>query len=305
MVSMKYAIIMLMMFGLLFPSVCTPPPVQVVSLDEQKYQCNRYGDPRSNFEVLSINFKNADDAQGRSLAANVDNIKAWLMTRWALPDENFPVKCKVVLTPSREVFKELFGKEPPQYRIAREPSGQAKELSVWLSADDPRCRTSSLSNTLTEICLQEWEARHGKVGYWVHRGMPIVNGDLPSFRQKLGNLCLIYDKDLKVYWSKEILSMTPEVLAKHPPESAAWFDSESAAFLHMLYKEFGARKFNTFLAQCRTTDPEAVLKSVYGFNSYAECDGAFKQYMFKLSSDIAGRGKMVTPNSYLTWPLAR
>lgn len=256
---------------------------------------NRYADDKSSFEVLSL-----DDEKGRYLYDNIDSIKAWIMVRWALANDQFPAKCKVMVVPSKDVFKELFGKDAPQYRVSRDSANKIQELTVWVTTDDPHWHTGNLTRTLTEVSLQNYEAKQGKIGYWAHRGFAVLNGDIATIRQMLGNLAIVFQRDTKIYWSKEILNMTPDVLAKHPIESSIWFDNESAAFCLMLFKEYGAKKFNDFLSQSRE-GPEAALKNVYGFKSYADCDLAFKAYMKKISDDITGKGT-VPPNSALTWP---
>jgi hypothetical protein len=263
-------------------------------------QWNRYTDAQSNFEILSL-----DDQQGKYLYDNLDNLKAWVLTRWALPNEAFPTKCKVIVVSNKDQFKEFFAKESPQYRVTKDANGQIKELTIWLSSDTPHWNTGVLTKVLTEVCLQNFEVKNGKVDFWVHRGMSVVNGDLSSLRQSLGNLSLIFQKNLPIYSTKDLLEMTPETLAKHPSEVSVWYESESACFLLMLYKEFGPRKFNAFLSQSRTTGPEAALRSVYGFNAYADVDIAFRNYMFNLSNEITGKGQQVTPNSSITWELPR
>jgi hypothetical protein len=211
------------------------------------------------------------------------------------------VKCKVVCVPNREMFSEFFGKDSPQWRVKKE-GGRVTELTVWVAADDPHWNTSSLSRAITEVSLDAYESQHNqKLGLWARRGMAALNGDLPSVRQRLGNLYLVFDKGLKVSWSKELLEMTQESLAKQPADAAAWYDSESACLCLMLYKEYGPRKFNEFLVKSQS-GPEAALREVYGWQSYADCDAALKKYMYNLACDITGRGQRVTPNSYLTWP---
>jgi hypothetical protein len=277
-----------------------PVPATTAYIPEDQLknmQWNRYSSNNSNFEVLSI-----DDQKGKYLYDNIDQIKSWAMVRWALANDNYGIKCKVICVPTQAMFKEFFGKDAPQWRVKKD-GNQITELTIWVASDDPHWNTTQLTKAITELSLDVYEAKHNqKIGLWARRGMSTLNGDLPAVRQKLGNLYLVFDKDIKVYWSKELLEMTPDVLAKHPTDSAAWYDAQAACFCLMLYKEHGAKKFNQFLTQCQS-NPEAALRDVYGYQSYAECDTVFKRYMYNLSCDITGRGQKVTPNSYLTWPL--
>lgn len=269
----------------------------VTLTDDPKWY--RYTDAKNNFEVLSL-----DDARGKYLYENADIIKAWALTRWALPNDNFPIKCKLIAVQNRATFKEYFGKDAPQYRVTKDSSGQIREVVIWIALDDPRWHTQHLSKMVTEVSLQNFEAKHSvKLGYWAHRGMGTLNSDLPTIRQTLGNTNLIFQKDIKVYWSKELLSMTPEILSKHPAESSAWYDNQAAAFCLMLWKEHGSKKFNDFLLLSAAGNPEGALATVYGFKSYDDCDQVYKKYLFDLSNDLTGRGTKVTPNSALTWPV--
>src|SRR3954468_22917289 len=112
---MKYVATLLVGLALLLPALAIfsqPSSIAhsgtVVSFNDPKYQCNRYGDPKSNFEILSIvTTGSPDDPRGQYLNANVDEIKNWILTRWAFPNNQFDVKCKVIVTPTKDVFKEL------------------------------------------------------------------------------------------------------------------------------------------------------------------------------------------------------
>jgi hypothetical protein len=267
-------------------------PPQITDPEIKGLQWNRY--ETSNFEILSI-----DKNQGDYLVANIEQIKSWLYMRWGLQDINFTPKCRVVCVPSKALFIKLFGKSDSCYRI------DDKQAIIWLSLEDLRWKTSVVPKLLTEVCLQKLEKQTGqKFGIWVHSGMSVLNSDVPQIRQNIGNINLVYTKDLKVFWSKEILLMTQDILNKQDSAAKAWFEPECAAFCLMLIKEFGSLKFNQFLVASQI-NPESALQTVYGFKGFDDFDSSFKRYMYNISCDLTGQGQKVTPNSYITWPLSQ
>jgi hypothetical protein len=291
---MKYFIAILLALGLatttfIGTSEDTIQTSQIVSFQEPKLQWNRY--TNSNFEILSI-----DDSKGQYLNENIIPIKSWLITRWGFHNVGFTTKCRLVVTSTDKDFREFFSKDSPQCKVTN------NEIVIWLSAENPRWNTSVITKVMTEVVLQEIENKQNvKLGFWVHRGMPVLNGDLPSVRQNFGNLSILSQKNIRAYGTKDIVTMTSDLLSKQPPEIAAWYDGQSAALMLMLIKEYGGvSKFNTFIT---SPDPEIALKNIYGINSYADCDVLLNRFISNLSTDIIGQGKRVPPNSYFTWPI--
>lgn len=262
------------------------PPPPIVDPEIKDLQWNRY--ETANFEILSI-----DKTQGDYLVTNIEQLKSWICLRWGFKDVNFNSKCRVVCIPTKALFVKLFGSQDSCYRV------DDKQAVVWLSLEDSHWKTSIVPKLLTEICLQNIERQTGrKFPLWVHSGTAMLDIDLPQIRQNLGNINYIYTKDLKVSWSKEIFTMTPDTLNKQNSVVKVWFDPECAALCLMLVKEFGLQKFNQFIA---SSDPEIALQTVYGFKSYDDFNLNFKKYMYNLSCDIIGQGQKIPPNVYFTW----
>lgn len=262
------------------------PPKPDPSLRWHKYNSK-------NFEVLGIN-----ETDAAYLSANLENIKSWILSRWGFPDIQFSVPCRIVCVSDKETFKSFFGREPQCYRIQRDKNGFISEMVIWLNLEGNRWNVGDVPRALTEICLQQSETKTGKLGFWAHRGMTVLNGDFKSIRSHIGMLNQAFVQDTPIYWSKEILLMDEAKLANNSAKS--WYDAEAAVFCLMLYKEFGPIKFKQFLVESQK-DPEAAIKSVYGFSSLDAFDSSFKHYVFNLSSDVVGKGQEITPNQYFTW----
>jgi len=261
--------------------------------DIRSLKWNKYN--TKNFEILGI-----DNSQAVYLNANLENMKSWILVRWGLPDVQFNIPCRIICVPNKELYQAFFAKETQCYRVVRDKNGSIVEMAIWLNLDSSHWTTGDVPRALTEVCLQQAEAQTGKLGLWAHRGTALLNGDLGTIRSYLGALNQAFIQDTPIFWSKEILLMDESKLANN--SAKAWYDAEATAFCLMLYKEFGPIKFRQFLLESQK-DPEAALKSIYGFKDYEDFNSSFKRFMFALSSDIVGKGQQLTPNSYLTWPL--
>lgn len=249
----------------------------IQSKDQSQFQWNRY--ETVSFEVFSI-----DDVQGRQISNNVEFIKFWIFWRWGMKDIEWSNKCKIMVVPTRELFVKIFAKDKSSCKY------DSKGSAIWICTEDARWATDVLPKLMTEVSLKEFEAKFNtKFGFWAHRGMAVLNGNLVELKTTLS-----FSGDFIL--SKVMLTMTPEQYIKLSEPNRLKFDSQCAAFCLMLRKEYGLSKFLDYLGQSRN-DPENSL-GLFNFNNYAVVDNVLFNYIENLSKDIR---QQRTPNSYLSW----
>lgn len=237
-----------------------------------------------NFIILSI-----DPEQGWYLVQNVELIKSWLLSRWNLPDVNFSVKCKIVATPDAATLKKLFNFDQPYGEVKRDTQGRIASSSVWISFNS-RPLDSLLSSSLTLPVLYEVRGQtQAQFGFWVFRGMNIMNRPTPEIRDMLSRL----DQQKKVFSVKDILGMNEAGWLALKPEERPIFDRESAALMLLLRKEMGEFNLLQFLF---SPGNEAAIRDKLGYANIAELDGALKRFMTFLAIDIRSNR---TPDDYL------
>lgn len=273
--------------GITFSSEDPAVAVEVVDPDLKNMQWNRY--TTENFTILSI-----DDIQGKWLAANIEGIKSWCITRWGFPDFKFTKECRVMCIPNRDVMKKLFNLTESRCEIRRK-DGQIEMTVLWLILDDKPSR--SIPVQLTAVCMAEFESRHNvRMPWFAQRGTALLNSTLPEVRAHLAGLASDLTKGTPVFPCEVMFTMTQDDYVKQTADSRRVFDHQSVALCLMLRKEFGEAKMQGFYRLSNKNKPEDVLKLVYRFNGFQHFDSSYGRYMRDLSKDIISNR---TPDSYL------
>lgn len=248
-----------------------------------------------NFTVHSI-----DVDQGKYLFNNIEQMKTWTFERWGLADIRFtsetanepnakPIpQVKVFCAPDAVTMKKLFNMES-SFGETRVENGKIKISHLWLVLDVKPSEVIPAS--LTVIALKEYEQQtNKKFGWWVHRGMPVLNMTLPQIRGNIVTIEGALGKDSGMFFSKALLEMTEENWKSQSPELKRLFDSQAATMCLLVRKEFGQDNFHAMMNQ------QASFQTVLGFRDNAELDATFKRYMVYLTQDIR---QNKTPNDYL------
>lgn len=239
---------------------------------------NRY--TTSNFVVVSI-----EDAQGKWLSENLEQIKTWCLTRWGFNDLSFKKECRIFCVPNRSLFKKLFNLEQSKFEIR-------DELTViWLVLDEKP--TIAIPPLITSVCLYEFEVKNGvTLPLWFKKGSAQLNTSIPNIHKKLDQFSENVKKDTPIYGCDKLFTFTEEEYKT----DKILFDQESMILCLMLRKEFGEAKLQGYLRIVNNNDPQDVLKFVYGFSDYSHFEKQFYVYMKDLSKDIKDDK---TPSSYL------
>lgn len=241
----------------------------------------------TNFTILSI-----DEAQGKYLFENIEQMKKWALTRWGLPDIKFSAQCKVLCVPNKDLMKKLFRLENSQGEIRRNQDGSLSLTVLWLVLDGKPAEV--IPPSLTMVCLAELEqSQRMRVPFWAVRGMSALNGTLPQIRNDLSALGGHLGKDDRMYFGTKLFAMTEDEWKKSDGELRMLYDRQAAALCLLLRKEFGQNNFHKFMS---TNSSEQDLNNVYGFRGYDEFNRTFERYMLNLSRDIQGSR---TPDDYL------
>lgn len=247
-----------------------------------------------NFVVCALN-----NTQAQYLHNHLESVKSWIYARWGLPDIKFSAECRLICVDDRELYKKMFNLEKSLVERRNDEGGRIKMTVIFLLIEDSPSKTVPVP--LTEACLGEFEQQYQvRFGLWAHRGMARLNGTLPDIRQGVAELHQVVNQDKGVYLSKGLFSITPEEYAKAEVGQQELYDKSAVCLCLLLRKEFGQDKFLQFL-KAGQSDPQAALKSVYGFTSYEHFDKSLQRYMKDIASDAVGarpdRPKL--PDSYL------
>lgn len=274
-----------------FPSeVRQETTITVADKDIQGKQWNRWTSGR--FVVCSLN-----DAQAKFLHDNLDKIKEWELTRWGLADVPMSAECRLICVDDKQLYKKLFNIDQTKVEVRRDGNGRINLIVIFFLLDDKPART--VPGPLTEAVLAEYEQAQGaKFGWWAHRGMALLNGQISDIREHLADLHQYTSNDQKMYFGRGLLTMTEDQYNKETAENRRLFDNCAMTLCLLLRKEFGQDKLLQFLV---AKDPEAALRRIYGFESVDQFDASFKHYMIDLTSDVVGahKDRPVTPDSYL------
>jgi len=250
----------------------------------------------NNFVILSI-----DEKQGRWLFDNIENIKAQLLSRWGLPNIDFPKReyvkgispepgCMILCVPNKEIMQKLWRRNKPFSEVREEDGKIVLNFSVLLLEDG---FSKSIHKEITPICLKELEHRiGGNFGFWAYRGIAGLNRSPAQIRGDITKLERIYKVNRLIFFSKLMFEMTEDRMHKFPGHREL-YDSEAMVLCLLLRKEFGQRKFLEFLTSDGTEDD--FLK-IYKFDSLDDFDLVLKRYIGYLGKDVeAGE----TPDNYL------
>lgn len=242
-----------------------------------------------NFEILSIS-----KDQGIYIYQNVEYLRKWVLERWSIKPVDYAVKCKIIITPDKDTYVKLFKKDKVGY------VSDGKSNTIWLYAE-PRWNIDSLPKTLTAISIAEFERKHNVTfSLWLKEGMGLLNTSVPNIKANLIQLTDAFGKDNACFWSKDLLSMTPDKLTKYEAKHINLFDKEAAVLCLYLMKDNGPLTFTNMLGTftSKGANPLDALNKI-GFTDYEKFDVVFYKYMYGLVTEINNKK---TPDSYLTWP---
>ena len=241
------------------------------------------------FSIISL-----DDRQGEWIAANIEEMKTWCLTRWGLPTFEFSNECRIHCVPNKSMLKKYFNLDEGYVEIRRKDS-EIEISAIWLAFDDNPGRL--IPPYLTSVCLAEFEEKHQiRLGWWFKRGLTGLNSSLFDIRSRLSFLSGKVEKDEPMFMAEKIFLVTEQQYDEFSPEKRKLFDAEAMYLCLLLRKEFGQVKMHSFVKLCDQQQPHQALKAIYRFDSYQEFDASFMRYIRDLSSDII---KSKTPDSYL------
>jgi len=244
-----------------------------------------------NFVVCSLS-----NSKAKYLHDNLENVKTWLYQRWGMYDIDFEAECKLICVDDPELFKKLFRLERSVVEIRRDADGKIKETVAFLLLNEPPSET--LPMPLTEICLAEFEQEYDiRFGWWVHRGMAVLNSTVPHIRKSIAEQMKTLANDEPTFFSKSLMNTTEDDYNSFSVEKKQMFDRSAMMMCLMLKKEFGTTKFQEVMKGTAVgSNVGAALKSQLGFEDYNKFDRSFKRYMSDLFDDVVANR---TPDSYL------
>lgn len=253
-----------------------PTPIGPNHLEE-KMVWNRW--TTKNFTILSIS-----DSQGEFLHRNIENIKAWSLDRWGLPNVDFTKECRIFCAPDRATMLKLFNVEEPYAEIQQEIT------YLWLVLDGKPAEV--IPSALTIISLHEYELRmKRKFNWWAIRGMANLNLTYSQIKSK------ILSSNTSTFSSKRMFNMTQEEWQKMPNNEKVAFDLQALGLCLLIRKEYGQ---NNFLCIATSDGSEQQVGYFLGFNDlgnvYNEFDSIYNRYIGYLIIDVKS-GK--TPNNYI------
>jgi hypothetical protein len=181
---------------------------------------NRY--ETDNFTILSI-----DKKQGENLFRNIENIKKDCLSRWGLKDASLSKDCRIMLAPSKELLKRLFGLQ--SYRI----EFRDDVVAIWLDVEDMNLFDNSVREAVTEVCLRDLDPSLSFVAF---KGMSELNTSSDNIKN-------IISRVSETQSGTNFLKVTEKDYQKMNQENKDKFNTDSLVFCLMLKKEFGESKF--------------------------------------------------------------
>lgn len=240
-----------------------------VQPEPKALQWNRY--VTANFEILSL-----DDAQGRYLSQNIENIKTWILWRWGIKDTDFSAKCKIMCVPTQDLYEKLFNKKKSAWKVDK------TGFNIWLITDGVKWNTK-LPEQLTEVVLSNFESIYKmKFPIWSRRGMSVLNGRIEDIKSLL--------PFVSGFSAVTFFSTTQESYQKMSDDQKFTFDAQAAYFCLWIRKEINGKIFLDFINGSLFGQERSL--SILQLTSYADCDLKFKGYLEKFPGNS---------DQYFTW----
>ena len=249
-------------------------PIQALSPSEKDYGIdkdsikdllwNRY--QTDNFTILSI-----DNAQGRELFKNIEDIKKECLNRYGFKNTVLSKDCRIMLTPSKELFKRLFGLQSPRIEF------RGDVVAVWLDSENSEEFNNSVKEVITEVCLRDLNS---KSSFVVSKGMSKLNTSVNNVKSIIGRVS-------ETQPGTDFIKVTEKDYQKMNQENKDKFDTESLVFCLMLKKEFGESKFLEYFFDKN--------EKIYGFDSKS-LNSSYNRYYRDIFNELK---KNNIPNSYL------
>jgi len=238
-----------------------------------------------NFTIHSIDFD-----QGEYLFHNIEQIKAWCLKRWGLPDIQFGSECRIFCAPNVEMMQKLFNING-SYGEVREVDGKITISYLWLILDGRPAEV--VPSALTMICLKEFNSQFNlNLGWWLYRGMSVLNGNVSQIKRNVA----LAGAPKTLAWKPSVhdfFAITEAEWKKLTPENKQIFDAKAAVLCLFIRKEYGQKKFHYFL---KYDNYEHDISDYMGFNKLPEFDGALTRFTGFLAEDVK---RNTTPESYL------
>lgn len=232
-----------------------------------------------NFEILSLN-----DHYGAQVAAQIESLKSWTLTRWGLPDIPYRKPCQILCVPDVTTLRKAFRITQPY----AESTGTF--AACWVVTDQTMMH--SLPIFLTEIGLSAYESQHQvRIGYWARRGMSILSGNSAHVKTLLAPIAPHIAANRRIFFSEPLFTLKKESVVRSSEENMTLFDREAAILCLMLRREFGQRRFLILLVD---SSPNSLYAAT-GYRGYSQFDSAFKRYLFYSARDMASNNM---PDSY-------
>jgi len=253
-------------------------------------QWNRW--TTKNFVICSIN-----NNQAQYLSNNLEDLKTWIYTRWGFSDMNFNSECSLICVDNIKLYEKFFRIKESKVEIRRKKDSKNIELSVVFLLLN-KSPSQTIPAPITEVCISEFEQKNKLVfGWWAHRGISLLNENIPGIREKLKTVHTDLSQGKPMYFTKSLLNFSESQWKALSKDDKDFFDRNAMMFCLFLRKEFGQYKFLWFLKDSSlNNDPELAIKKHYGFFSYDHIDVSLKRYMSDLTGDIKNNK---TPDSYL------
>lgn len=244
---------------------------------------NRY--TTDNFVILSI-----DNAQGKWMSNNLDDIKTWCIERWGFPDFKFTKECRVFCVPNKALLKKLFNLDDSKVEVRRK-DGNIEITAMWLVLDNKPANV--VPQKLSQLCFAEFEQKHSvTIPFFAKNGMSILNGAITDVKEDIKYLS---GQESSFLSSDKMFAMTEEEYKNSSEEVKKLFDSQSVVLCLLLRHEFGELKLQNFLKLSSPDKHQEALKTVYGFENYIQFDESYMRYM----KDLLTEAKInKVPDSY-------
>lgn len=247
-----------MLFAFLFTfsafcqdEIIVPSDVVNVAKDDLKdLTWNRY--TTENFTILSI-----DNAQGKWLYSNIENIKFWCLKRWGLSNFKFEKECRIMVVPNKDLLKKLFNITESKYEFRKNKDG-LEIIVVWLLVDSTEDLVDEVPFVVTMCSLVEFNYKNNiKNNLILMNGMSLLNQSISSIK-KIKNKGVNLDNKIL-----DLFSVDEDKLKKMNLEEKEDFNIKSLVLCLMLKKEFGENKFLKFMSSNK--NKEDTIGFIYKF----------------------------------------